>query len=217
MDLVEYAMNELKIINYKNKDKIIKIIDIIRDQRHGKFSMEVIINAIKHNSFTVKSEMIKKDLLKELKNDFDEIKPFIQELNEDDIDIITKLLDYYPLSSLTLEDNEWYLDFGDIYKNKRLFYLFKDGKNGEIKFADGVICKDEKGVVINTEGVCVKETNTLYFLRSLKPKQFDEFPRIKIKVTEEEICFGDYITYTTEEELDKVRKYYDISSVIYEY
>lgn len=203
MDLIQYSINELNIINYKNKDKIVKIIDIICNQEHSGFSIGFIIRAIRDKNFETKSDM--------LKEDFDEIKDLVTPLGEEDITILTKLLKYKPLSPLTLKDDEWLkCSYKDGYQNKRLSGLFKDGKDGRPHYLDAVSCVTQNGVSWSMGRVWVKGTNKYYLLRQAYPKQFNEFPTIKINVEEVEVAKDDWESYTTEEELDKVREYYDI-------
>lgn len=88
--------------------------------------------------------------------------------------------------------------------------MFKDGKDGRPHYLDAVSCVTQNGVSWSMGRVWVKGTNKYYLLRQAYPKQFNEFPTIKINVEEVEVAKDDWESYTTEEELDKVREYYDI-------
>ena len=76
------------------------------------------------------------------------------------IGILTKLLDYKPLSPLTGEDDEWVKhDYGvePHYQNKRLSSVFKDA-NGDIYNIDGKVFwewwTDEDGVKRKSHYTC---------------------------------------------------------------
>lgn len=203
MSIISHCEYELNLINYKNKEKIMKIIDIICNQGHSGFSIGFIVNAIKNKNFETKSEMIRENL--------NELKPIIEPLGDEDIDILTKLMKYLPLSPLTLEDDEWNkCSFDDTYQNKRLSALFKDGKDGRPHYLHAVTCVNQEGFSFSAGRVFVKGTNKYYLLRDAHPKQFDEFPTIKINVEDIEVAKDDWECYTTEEEIDKVKEFYDL-------
>ena len=69
------------------------------------------------------------------------------------IGILTKLLDFKPLSPLTGEDDEWHevskRSGYPHFQNKRCSSVFKDGKNGEAYDIDGKVfwewVRDEDG------------------------------------------------------------------------
>lgn len=202
MDMINYCEYELNLINYKNKKEIMKIVDIICDQGHSGFSIGFIINAIRNKNFETKSNM--------LKEDFDEIKNLIEPLGEEDIDILTKLLKYLPLSPLTLEDDEWIEYIDNHCQNKRLSGLFKDEKEGNPYYINAVTCVNQNGISFNAGMVWIKDTNKYYLLRRAYPKQFNEFPTIKINVEDIEVSKDDWEYYTTEEEINKVKEFYDL-------
>lgn len=203
MDMINHCEYELNLINYKNKKEIMEIIDIICNQEHSGFSIGFIINAIKNKNFETQSEM--------LKGDFDELKPVIEPLGEQDINILVKLLRYLPLSPLTLEDDEWNkCSLDDTYHNKRLSALFKEGKDGRPNYLYAVTCVNQEGMSFSTGRICIKGTNKYYLLRRAHPKQFNEFPTIKINVEDIEVAKDDWECYTTEEEINKVKEFYDL-------
>ena len=88
--MLSFANCELELINYKHKKELMDIINIICNQGHSNFSIRFIINAIKNKDFETEIEM--------LKEDFDEIKNLAMLLDNEDIVILTKLLNYTPLS-----------------------------------------------------------------------------------------------------------------------
>lgn len=60
------------------------------------------------------------------------------------LNLLTKLLDYKPLTPLTGKDDEWFLaDFGPhmIHQNKRCFHVFK-GEDGRAYDSEGKIFYD---------------------------------------------------------------------------
>lgn len=203
MSIMSHCEYELNLINYKNKKEIMEIVDIICNQGHSGFSIGFIINAIRNKNFETEVEM--------LKGDFNEIKPLVEPLGEQDIGILVKLLRYFPLSPLTLEDDEWNkCSFDNVYQNKRMSALFKDGKNGRPHYLHAVTCIDQRGIPFSAGRVWIKGTNKYYLLRNAHPKQFDEFPTIKINVEDIEVAKDDWECYTTEEEIDKVKEFYDL-------
>lgn len=206
MTLIEHCEYELNLINYKNKKEIMKIIDIICNQGHSGFSIGFIINAIRNKNFETKSEM--------LKVEFDELKYLVEPLGEEDIIILTKLLKYLPISPLTLEEEEWkkcYMD--NTYSNKRMSALYKIGEGGKPHYLYAVTCIDQKGIPFNAGRVWIKDTNKYYLLRQAYPKKFDEFPTIKINVEDIEVSKDDWECYTTEEEISKVKEFYDLDYI----
>lgn len=211
MYIVNYAEQELKLINYdKDKtDKILNILKIILEQGHTGFSINFIISAIKNKNFNTDHEL--------LKNNYEEIKSYVLELEDKDIEIITKLLKWHPLSALTFEDNEWNLVGGStekdgIYQNKRLSGMFKDGKDGKPHYIDAVSCKTRDDSCFNCGLVTIDGTNKKYYLRRCQPKFKDNFPTIMINVHEVEVEPNDWETYTTENEIDKIREFYIVPS-----
>lgn len=211
MYIVNYAEQELKLINYDKvkTDKILNILKIISNQGHTGFSINFIISAIKNKDFNTNHEL--------LKSNYEEIKPYISDLGDKDIEILTKLLKFYPLSELTFEDNEWNLVGGStekdaVYQNKRLSGIFKDGKNGKPHYIDAVRCKTQNDSCFNCGLVTVKDTNKQYYLRKCQPKFKDNFPTITIDVEEVEIEPDDWEMYTTEDEIDKIREFYIVPS-----
>lgn len=211
MYIVNYAEQELKLINYDKvkTDKILNILKIVSEQGHTGFSINFIINAIKNKNFNTDHEL--------LKNNYEEIKSYVLELEDKDIEIITKLLKWYPLSALTFEDNEWNLVGGStekdaVYQNKRLSGMFKEGKNGKPHYIDAVRCKTQNDSYFNCGLVTVKDTNKQYLLRKCQPKFKDNFPTITINVEEVEIEPDDWEMYTTEDEVDKIREFYIVPS-----
>lgn len=209
MYIVNYAEQELKLINYDKvkTDKILNILKIISNQGHTGFSINFIISAIKNRYFYTDHEL--------LKSNYEEIKPYISDLGDKDIEILTKLLKFYPLSELTFEDNEWNLVGGStekdaVYQNKRLSGIFKDGKNGKPHYIDAVRCKTQNDSYLNCGLVTVKDTNKQYYLRKCQPKFKDNFPTITINVEEVEIEQDDWEMYTTEDEIDKIREFYTV-------
>lgn len=211
MYIVNYAEQELKLINYDKvkTDKILTILRIISNQGHTGFSINFIISAIKNKDFNTDHEL--------LKSNYEEIKPYISDLGDKDIEILTKLLKFYPLSELTFEDNEWNLVGGStekdaVYQNKRLSGIFKDGKNGKPHYIDAVRCKTQNDSCFNCGLVVIKDTNKQYYLRKCQPKFKDNFPTITIDVEEVEIEPDDWEMYTTEDEIDKIREFYIVPS-----
>lgn len=211
MYIINYAEQELKLIDYdKNKsNKILNILKIVSKQGHTGFSINFIINAIKNKNFDTDHEL--------LKENYDEIKSYILDLDDKDIEILTKLLKFYPLSALTFEDNEWNLVGGStendaIYQNKRLSGMFKDGKNGKPHYIDAVRCKTQNDSCLNCGLVIVKDTNKKYYLRRCQPKFKNNFPTITINVEEVQVEPDDWKMYTTEDEIDKIREFYIIPS-----
>lgn len=211
MYIVNYAEQELKLINYdKDKtDKILNILKIISNQGHTGFSINFIISAIKNKDFNTDHEL--------LKSNYEEIKPYISDLEDKDIEILTKLLKFYPLSALTFENNEWNLVGGStekdaIYQNKRLSGIFKDGKNGKPHYIDAVRCKTQNDSCLNCGLVIVKDTNKKYYLRRCQPKFKNNFPTITINVEEIEVGINNWKMYTTESEIDKIREFYVVPS-----
>lgn len=202
MDMINYCEYELNLINYKNKKEIMEIVDIICNQGHSGFSIGFIINAIRNKNFETRSNMFKED--------FDEIKNLIEPLGEEDIVILTKLLKYLPLSPLTLEDDEWIEYIDGHYQNKRLSGLFKDGEDDRPHYIHAVTCVNQNGIPFNAGMVWIKNTNKYYLLRRAYPKQFNEFPTIKINVEDIEVAKDDWECYTTEEEINKVKEFYDL-------
>lgn len=97
-----------------------------------------------------------------LKEDFDEIKELVQELNKEDVDILVKLLRYQPLSPLTFDDNEWTEYIDGHYQNKILPGLFKDSKDDEPYYIGGVICVNQEGVSYGCSKVRIKGVKTVY-------------------------------------------------------
>lgn len=211
MYIVSYAEQELKLINYdKDKtDKILNILKIISNQGHTGFSINFIISAIKNKNFYTDHKL--------LKSNYEEIKPYISDLGDKDIEILTKLLKFYPLSALTFGDNEWNLVGGStekdaVYQNKRLSGIFKDGKNGKPHYIDAVRCKTQNDSYFNCGLVIVKDTNKKYYLRKCQPKFKDNFPTITINVEEVELETDNWEMYTTEDEIDKIREFYIVPS-----
>ena len=203
MSIISHCEYELNLINYKNRKEIMKIIDIICNQEHSGFSIGFVINAIRNKNFETEAEM--------LKGDFNEIKPLVEPLGEEDIDVLVKLLRYLPLSPLTLEDDEWNkCSFDNVYQNKRMSGLFKDGKDGRPHYLHAVTCIDQRGVPFSAGRVWIKGANKYYLLRDAHPKKFDEFPTIKINVEDIEVAKDDWECYTTEEEISKVKEFYDL-------
>lgn len=112
MNLVEYGKRELEIINYENKDRILKALEIIDNQNHSNHSISIIRYALKFN-FENDSE----SCVMELKN-------VCKDFTEKDLHYLQLLIDFNPLSDLTLEDDEWFS--GQTMKqNNRKFGLFK--------------------------------------------------------------------------------------------
>jgi hypothetical protein len=73
------------------------------------------------------------------------------------IGTLQKLLRWEPLSPLTGEDDEW-SECGDgIYQNKRLYTVFKDGKDGR--------AYDSKGkVFVEPDGVCYTSRDSRVYI-----------------------------------------------------
>lgn len=211
MNLKYYAEYELKLINYdKNKSKkILKLIEIIFNQGHSGFSINFIISAIKNKNFDTDHEL--------LKSNYKEIKPYVFDLEDRDIEILIKLLKWHPLSVLTFEDNEWNLVGGStkkdaIYQNKRLSGIFKEGKKGKPYYIDAVRCKTQNDSCFNCGLVIIKDTNKKYYLRRCQPKFKNNFPTITINVEEIEVEINNWEMYTTESEIDKIREFYIVPS-----
>ena len=209
MYIMNYAEQELRLINYdKDKtDKLLNILKIISNQGHTGFSINFIISAVKNKNFDTDHEL--------LKDNYEEIKSYVLGLDDKDIEILTKLLRWHPLSALTFEDNEWnlvggYTEENGVHQNKRLSGIFKDGKNGKPHYIEAVRCKTQNDLCFNCGLVVTKDTNRKYYLRRCQPKFKDNFPTITINVEEVEVALDNFETYTTEEELEKVRECYII-------
>lgn len=54
MTLVEYGKKELEIINYENKNKLLKILEVIDNQGHSNSSISIIRYALKYNCNRIK-------------------------------------------------------------------------------------------------------------------------------------------------------------------
>jgi len=61
------------------------------------------------------------------------------------VSILQKLLRFEPLSPLTGEDNEWNEVGPDVYQNKRLSRVFKEGKDGQAYDIRGKVFVEPNG------------------------------------------------------------------------
>ena len=61
------------------------------------------------------------------------------------ISILQKLLRFEPLSPLTGEDDEWCEVSDNLYQNKRLSRVFKEGKDGQAYDIDGKVFVEPDG------------------------------------------------------------------------
>lgn len=201
--MIEHAKNELEIINHPQKEEILNILKKINEQGYNKTGIYFLKNAIKNNDFIADKILEINGLFQ---SNLNELKLFVEKLNNKDKEILLKLIDCRNLSNLELDNNQWIKEWCG-YKHKRLPFLHKFLENDKPRYINSVICKNKDKTCFISREVYVEENQKKYLLRGLLPKSFttDSFPTIYINVTEEE----DNI-YTTEEELNKVRKFYDL-------
>lgn len=205
--MIEYAKNELEIINHPKKNEFLNILKIIDEQGHSNTSINFIRYAIKFNDFkTYNDEKEYEEYAKLIQLNLDEIKPLVEFLNDEERKILLKLIEYKPLSPLEIGNDQWEYSYGS-YSHKRFNALCKNNLSDRPHYLHAVVCNNGK-VSFSAGKVCIKETGKTYLLRKAHPKKYDEFPTIYINVTE-----GDDIIYTTEEELNKVKVYYDLEEI----
>ena len=202
--MIEYAKKELEIINHPKKNEFLNILKKIDEQGHSNISINFIRYAIKFNDFkTYNNDKEYEEYARLIQLNLNELKPLVEDLSDKEREIILKLIDYKPLSPLEIGDDQWEYSYGS-YNHKRFYALSKNKLTDKPRYIHAVVCNN--GTISFSAGeVSVKETGKTYLLRKAHPKKYDDFPTIYINVTEEE----DNI-YTTEEELDKVRVYYDL-------
>ena len=94
--------------------------------------------------------------------------------------LFNKLADYKPLSSITCKDDEWgdvsEHQSGDVYQNKRLSSVFKDGKNGIPHYISAIVFTGQNGSSFTSGSVELKSGGTVGSSQNIKlpftPKTF---------------------------------------------
>lgn len=199
--MLEYAKKELEIIKHNKKEEILNILKILDEQNNVISVLNLIKNYIKNNEFKLIPTDIRSVVAKQ---NIDEIKPFLKNMNDKDRSIILKLIDCKPLSILENSDDNWRYINGNHYRHKRIFTLIKDKLEDRPYCLYVVICNCENDKFISKE-VIVEETNETYLLKKAYPKKFDEFPTINIQTTKK-----NNKVYTTLEEINKIKEFYDL-------
>jgi len=88
------------------------------------------------------------------------------------ISLFSKVADFKPLGPITGEDKEWSNEItkNDLYQNKRLSSLFKEGKDGKPYYIDAIVFKGQNGSSFTGNSVKLKDGSTL------RSRQFVKLP-----------------------------------------
>lgn len=203
--MISFAKKELELINYPRKEELLKIIEILDEQTDDIYTSLIVIAVIKHNDF----ELVPVSM--DIEENIRKIEPFVKKLNSEDRELLIKLLNHIPLSELKLDDDQWTMaSNNEFYVHKRLRTIFKENKEDRPSYLFSTICKTENGSKGYIGTVHIKETGKSYLLKKAHPKKMNYFPTIKINVQGEKTNSGEWLVYTTEEELNKIRKFYDL-------
>jgi hypothetical protein len=81
------------------------------------------------------------------------------------ISLFSELANFKPLGAITGDDDEWNEVGREMFQNKRLSSVLKEGKNGRAYYLDAIIWKDETGSFSGT-------------VAGIKSSQFISFPFI---------------------------------------
>lgn len=202
--MIKHAEKELEIIKYPKKEEILNILKKIDEQGHSNISINFIRYAIKFNDFkTYNNDKEHEEYARLIQLNLNELKPFVENLDDKEREIILKLIDYKPLSPLEIGDDQWEYSYGS-YNHKRFHALSKNKLTDKPRYIYAVVCNN--GTISFLAGeVIVKETGETYLLRKSHPKKYDDFPTIHINVTEE-----NNLIYTTKEEINKIKEFYDL-------
>lgn len=194
MTLVEYGKKELEIINYENKDKLLKILEVIDNQGHSNSSISIIRYALKYN-FENNSEFC-----------VIELKEYCKDLTKKDLEYLQMLIDFKPLSKLTLKEDEWFEEsFSGTKQNKRKFSLFKT-KNG-YEYSNAFSFINQKNLCYSGRiDITIIDTNKTIKLGSCCPIDVNKTPTIYINVLEDK----NGNVYTTSDQIEKIEEYYYI-------
>ena len=86
------------------------------------------------------------------------------------VNYFNKLARYEPLSPIKCTDDEWTEVSNNIFQNKRLSSVFKDGKNGDPYFLDAIVWNGENdvGFTGSVQGISSRQYINLPF----SPKTF---------------------------------------------
>lgn len=120
-----------------------------------------------------------------------------------------KLANFKPLTPIKCTDDEWgeTISNEDHYQNKRLFSVFKEGKDGKPYYLDAITWKTQKGFTYTGSAFDGKGN-------VVKSRQFIKLPftpkTFVIDVIEKEIKKDDWEFYIKDDsQLDEVYKYYE--------
>lgn len=140
------------------------------------------------------------------------------------LDLFNKLVKFETIAPLTLEDDEFY-SYTDVIQNKRNSAIFKE-KDGSISYLYGLsknrhwyigednkIIKDRASYTTSGSVFVVKPDGSTYSIRTsvlLKNKKADNLKTFVIPIYEIEYPMGWWISLVKEEELNAVKKVYDV-------
>lgn len=206
----KFMERELKIIGREDLiNKLNPIVDIINKQGHSGFSMSILIgrliNNINEPSMVVEIEdESKQDYDKMMNKDVVEVDNEIrkQELTDDEIVMLKKLLKYQPLSLLTYNDNEWNTIDSTLKQNKRNPSVFMEADKRPY-LSGGIYFIDLNGATY-TGHAKLPDSTTLYSKCYIKDYN-KELVRFGLNVNENDVVLESELN-----KIEQIKELYDI-------
>lgn len=210
-------MKELKLANHPKLKEIDAIIKNISVKGHSMFSLGFVKRAIETGNFH-EWDNDDEEYGKSMANQLHDIEDMVMALSEEHRKDLITLLNYDNLTPLTLEDDEWSdvtsLWGDDIlrFQNNRKFSIFKEGKDGRPYSVADILCIDEDEEVYTRHAFVI---DGIEYTLKLYPKDVNCTPDVYVKVYSKEEGDEHFVYFKSEEEIEKIKKYYDIGYTKY--
>lgn len=123
------------------------------------------------------------------------------------VEYFRKLASFEPLSPITGEEDEWFECSKGVFQNRRLFSVFKEGKDGHPHYLNAIVWRNQKGYTYT--GTAIDKTG-----RTVKSHQYIRFPftpkTFYVDVIEKKTGKGGFEFYIKDmNQLKAVTEYYN--------